>query len=864
MENRSLVGRAGSGLKDINFNPFYAISTVTRFLKSLSMPRSNKPDRTTKSPVKKDDQEEMGIIRINDYDSAEEGPEFRSGSSSSNSSTGSVKQIPPVQEDEFFGPEKEEVKRLLLESGDTSGPVIAIWGPWGLGKTSLLKKLYNYDFEIRRHFQCFAWVYMPGAGDFETRNIMQSILLQLEPSMTKKIMEMSFLELTKQLHSLQQEKRCLIVLSGVRKRENWRMLSVALPPADRTKSKILLTTCERMFALEIADTAKEISPLNEEQSWQLFNRIVDISSHEDAEKTMKEIVVSRCKGSRLAIAILAGYRNSTTRTSSGGPTDQMTITSFVDDLKSDLKEDPTSVEDAVGEIVSLSYEKLRDKLKQCFLYLAHLPLEGELHVDDLCVRWVYEGLISEAEPNPMKVASHYLEELALRNLVQMLEEERGPKIGSFLCCKLHPLVGNFCQSEAKKVNGSKLTSVTVPRLPSDSKGYQIELSSDVESSRLRSLTFAGTFEPPPEIMTSKQLLLDFRAFVSLRVLEFYGVDFRGWNLPGLEIGGLTELWYLSFQRCYLENLHPSVGELSELKTLDLRVEPHCRMSVPNILWKLTELERLYFPVRFHCSDDHGSTTSKLRLTNMEKLQVLVNFNTRVCDVLDLVAMSKLREVGAVVEESHADLDSVLDTACGRVRRLSLQVRNFNCYSTAKRSALEKLLTCGRLRELHLEGYIRSLPQQITISKKLTEIVLSGAELEHDPMPVFGEITNLRSLTLCNDAYVGERMDCVHTGFGELRSLRINNLRKLHTWEVEQGAMPKLLSLSIEKCEKLVMLPAGLMSVAGLRELMIVSMPKKFGNRVQVLEGKEGEDVCKVNHVPRIIISSIQGSPEASI
>ncbi|KAL8048275.1 hypothetical protein ABFX02_07G053300 [Erythranthe guttata] len=762
----------------------------------------------------------------------------------------SMKHIPPttsplVEEDEFFGPEKEEItKKLLLpESGAPASGwahVISVWGPWGLGKTRLLKKLYN-DFEIRRQFQCFAWVYMP--ADFETRNIMQTIVVQLVPSMRKRVTKMSFLELAEELISLQLENKCLIVLSDVRDLKNWRMLSVAFPTADKTRTRILLTTREREFAERIGGDVLGISPLDDKQSWKLFERIIDISFNQHAKKTLKEIVTGRCKGSPLAIAILAGYLNNTDTSNSSN--------SEIDSLKSHLQDEQPDITHAVQKIVSISYAHLPDKLKECLLYLAHLPSEGELHLDDLYVRWIYEDTISKAEQNPMEVAEHYLEELALRNLVQMLEQEQdGPSIGTFLSCKLHPLVREFFTKigDADKVNTKEFMSVTVPRLPLNSRAYQL-----IDHPNLRSLTFAGTFEPPPEILTSKQLLVDFTEFYLLRVLEFYGIDFRGWDLPR-GIGQLIELRYLSFQRCYLEKLPSSIGELILLETLDLRVEPNCIMAIPNVLWKMTKLERLYFPARFQCADSNNNKkNNRLSLKNLGELQVLVNFDAQVCHVRHLQAMTKLEEMSAVVVESHIDLDAILDyTRSSLVRRLSLDVRNFNCYSENTRTVLAKLFGCEALVSLHLEGYIKKLPTDVALSYKLVEIVLSGSELESDPMPIFGQIANLRSLVLCKDAYVGTGMKCGRTSFGELRSLKLRSLRNLETWDVEEGAMPQLMILSIEKCARLEMLPAGLEYVARLRELKIVSMPPRFEERLQ---GEEGEDVRKVKQLPRIIICS---------
>ncbi|KAL3511590.1 hypothetical protein ACH5RR_024307 [Cinchona calisaya] len=93
-----------------------------------------------------------------------------------------------------------------------------------------------------------------------------------------------------------------------------------------------------------------------------------------------------------------------------------------------------------------------------------------------------------------------------------------------------------------------------------------------------------------------------------------------------------------------------------------------------------------------------------------------------------------------------------------------------------------------------------------MSSSLTEIVLSYSYLVQDPMPTLARFPNLWILVLHNRAFLGKQMVCSACGFCQLRHLRLLKLHELQTLIVEGGAMPKLLSLKIEGCNKLEGLP----------------------------------------------------------
>lgn len=177
----------------------------------------------------------------------------------------------PEEDNNLFGPEKEDIKKQLLTSEDeydkVSGPFITLWGPAGLGKTSLAKQIYD---EMRNQgvFQAFAWVSMSKA--LQPEKVMQLILAQLVPSCKKRVMETSYLEVMEELYTVQQEKKCLIVLCNLRDRAKWEALRMGFLVNGKAqiRSWVLLTTRDK--SMENVGRSFRITPLNEEQSRKLL------------------------------------------------------------------------------------------------------------------------------------------------------------------------------------------------------------------------------------------------------------------------------------------------------------------------------------------------------------------------------------------------------------------------------------------------------------------------------------------------------------------------------------------------------------------------------------------------------------------
>lgn len=728
---------------------------------------------------------------------------------------------------DFFKVTNTEHQRLLDDLLSSNNSVIAILGMGGTGKTFLAQYVYNSSI-VREHFDLRVWVSV--SMDLRPRRILEEMLLQVGVrSVSQSISKMETTELMEQLYKVQKGRRYLVVLDDVWSLDAWNTIRPVLPQ-DHNGSSVIITTRVKESVPPFS-CIYEKSFMTEDESWTLMAIASQIPDRHDTK--FREIglqILEQCGGIPLSIIVVSNLLKG----------------KKLDDWKLVLHnlEQPQNLDDRIEDIMGLSYDNLPTHLKPCFVYLGHYPSDQDILVDSLYLLWMAEGLIStKGVPNlsNFDIAENYFKELVDRCMVMVQNEEewnaQRPK-----SCRIHDLLRDLCIKKGKEEEFLKVvdsvrekeTSFTSPRLAvylnthDDIDRVSLETP---ETKTIRSLLLFKTQENskwPSEIA-------DLKEFRYLRVLDFNEVNFLVQKLPK-NIDKLVYLRYLSFRGCYIMEFPSSFRNFPFLETLDLRVIETCRMTIPNVLRKLTSLRHLYFPVMFQIArgtqDDH-----KLRLDSLTRLEILENFDANLCDVADLQQLQKIQVFSGVADGNNEDLEKIINFLNENVkspRQTSLLVKKFDCYSKKRFSILENLLDCHALHALEIEGFLGELRllEGIGVTSNFTKMVFNESEFGQDTMQILGKLPNLSSLVLCNDAFVGKTMVCSETSFPQLRSLKLAMLQSLETWEVDSRAMPNLTVLTIEQCEKLQMLPIELSGRQTLREIKIGSMPQKFQENVR--------------------------------
>ncbi|KAL6279692.1 hypothetical protein ACE6H2_016573 [Prunus campanulata] len=762
---------------------------------------------------------------------------------------------PHVVERDVVGLE-DDVKMLAMQllKEEKCFEVVSIWGMAGSGKTTIAKQVYHHD-EVRRYFDCFAWVCI--SQRCQGRDILEQILIKLSSAtkeQRKEIGQMKKDEIAEKLCTIFRERKCMVVLDDIWTCEAWNSLKVGFPIKEETKSRMLLTTRNKVVASHADENGllHQPRPLDDDESWELFEKIAisrsdHTNSETNAKKELGRKMLQHCAGLPLAISVLAGLL---ARKGTVGEWEAVYNKVNVIIRRGTDQEYRGEEYEGTLWVLALSYDNLPYRIKPCFLYLSQFPEDYEIQVKRLTQLWIAEGFISSASSETMEdVAYNCLSELVERCMVQVGKTGSTKKAKT---CRLHDLMRDLCVLKAKEENfliivpfSTSIATSTTPTGNLRRLAIHVDRGSSESAPRrhergdhLRSLLY---FVPRYFFHCNKELIRSmFKDFKFLRVLKLE--DILGVELPS-SIGNLLHLRFLSLKNSNMKRLPSSVSKLIYLQTLDLRWDHWAEVEIPNVFRNMGQLRHLYLPSKHRLS-------VKLSLATLLNLQTLVNISSGDCVLNGLAHLTSLRKLFVKVRRDSENLEEILTCTSIILNRL----QSLSVYSNDDTKVpLTILLSCRDIYKLQLHAPIVELPEKLHNYPNLTKITLRGAHLKQDDIEILQTLRSLRILFLDNFGTLGTFPDtlvCSAGGFCYLEFLSLCGLSGLKEWRVENGALPSLCRLYIDDCSLLEAIPEGLQYVTALKELAIGWMPDTFCSRLR--EG--GVDFYKVQHVPTVKFS----------
>ncbi|XP_065018436.1 disease resistance protein RPM1 [Musa acuminata AAA Group] len=779
---------------------------------------------------------------------------------------------PVREEDDNIYREQRKILFQLLTDETSTRTVISVWGMGGVGKTTMVDKVYGNQ-EIENRFDCKIWVTVSKSCRIEhsMRRILKE-LLDADQSDHDSNGSSDLNRLQEDVCSILQEKRYLLILDDVWSGELSSYVQRALPDNNRG-SRIVITT--RLN--EVASTSEERHRLklrkieDEGQAFDLFCR--EVFWHADDRRCPKHLetvgrnIVRKCQGLPLAIVAVA-------RLMSLKGTTEAEWQRVYKKLSWEFANNPSL--DNLKHVLNLSYDDLPSYLKNCFLYCSVFP-DYKIKRKKLIRLWIAESFVQDRETQTVEeVAEEFLEELVHRSMLHGVQRN---SFGRVRRCGMHGLMRELTLPTARKENfsmvwkesessgglGCEARRLSVHDYAANSALFHMDFS------RIRSLL---VFKHDSSLTTLLKTVS--RNARYLRVVDLESADMD--KVPDVFMD-LINLHYLGLRKTKVKRLPDSIGRLRNLQTLDLRYT-----KIEKLPKGISQLRKLRYLLALRLNDrsrrsfefvSHVKAPGGLGLQNLTSLQHL-----------DIAAdeESSMRQLGYLTQLKVLIVSKVKGVHCPLLsasvsHMTSLYKLSITAYDEKEVLQLQDLGHCFQnLQKLHVQGTVVGpvvvqeqrcagmrrgreggvvaggglhvhdsplLPPSFrSLGERLRELCLGWSGLKEDPLPALCHLHNLSVLFL-RQAYHGLQLRFKEGWFPNLQELHLLHLPYVNRMVIEKGSMKSLRLLQMEGLSELMLLPKGIEHLTSLHKLYLSECNNFFLYAIQEDQRK------RVDHIPNI-------------
>nr|XP_034928301.1 LOW QUALITY PROTEIN: probable disease resistance protein At4g27220 [Populus alba] len=530
---------------------------------------------------------------------------------------------------------KEAFKQIMKALKDDKVNMIRLYGMGGVGKTTLVKEVSRRAKEQ----QLFDEVLMATVSQNPNVTDNQD---QIADSLDLKFIKESKGGRANELWQRLQGKKMLIVLDDVWKDIDFQEIGIPIGD-DNRGCKILLTTRNQELCSYLACQQKVLlSPLTEIEAWALFKGNAGLSDEDfDLNRVAKE-VARKCQGLPLALAAVG-------RALKGQSKNEWKLASK--NLKKSQSRHMENVDDRSNPYacLKLSFDYLKhDETKFCFLLCCLFPEDYSIPIEDLTRYAVGYGLHKDAESIEDAREQVYAEMKALKDRCMLLGTESEENV------KMHDLFREVAIDIATKEYGFMVSA---------GNGWK-SVNNSVTTISLMGNKLA-------ELPEGLGLNVPERFFEGMKAIEVLSLEGGCLSLQSLQFStnlqslllrsceckdliGLRELQrleILGFMWCSsVEELPDEIGELKELRLLDLTDCDNLRRIPVNLIGRLKKLEELLIgDASFKgwdvvgCDSTEGMNASLTELSSLSHLAVLsLKIPTVECIPRDFVFPSLLK------------------------------------------------------------------------------------------------------------------------------------------------------------------------------------------------------------------------------
>ncbi|XP_047320207.1 disease resistance protein RPM1-like [Impatiens glandulifera] len=707
----------------------------------------------------------------------------------------------------------------MLNVGDKDLFIVTVVGMGGVGKTTLVRKVY--ESLSKEDFECQAWITVSQSFTCLEllRDSLKSFMEKTKEVRNEEIDKMNVTQLIDKLKIYLQQKKYIIVFDDIWSVEAWDQVRFAFPCCSRG-SRIIFSTRNGDIAssTEITNRMFNLNPLFDKESWTLFcmkafrgdkyKSVCPEEMHDISWSLMK-----KCGGLPLAIVVLGDLLAKR----------EKHVLEWQKVLESlSPKTRIISGLERLERICLLSYNDLPNHLKCCILYTSMFPEDYVITRSRLIRLWVSEGFVEDRPGGYTReeVAEGYLNELVNRSMIQIVLKDNFNRVKT---CQLHDVLRDVLQRKSRDesfsivLNDENLlqSSEKIHRVAiyenfhrQTPKGAKISLFTG-----LRSLLLFGISEDVIDNVNGNGILLKTYLYGcrSLRVVELERVPLI--DFPE-ELTELIHLKHLSLRgNINIKDIPDSIRKLRYLEILDLQ-----SCDIKYLSQRILDLKNLR-QLRF------SSVKVPSGIGKLSKLEKLIGFevdqkNVNVVEEIGILTNLKSLAVLKVNEQNWTHLSPTLE----KLTRLTALYLSSHEATANIDEGLS--LTCSspplHLQRLYLTANLQRLPSWIIELRYLGKLVLLHSRLENDPLRALQGLENLVVLHFLEESYLGEELSCDIGSYPKLKELHLSGLAFLKRIVFSEGAMPKLRDLEFKRCPSLEKVPRtkylSLVEIPGIVEL----------------------------------------------
>jgi disease resistance protein RPM1 len=753
-----------------------------------------------------------------------------------------------VSDEELVGIEENRSKLTeWLATDEEESTVITVSGMGGLGKTTLVKNVY--DREKAKFPDAHAWIVVSQAYDVvdllgrllsEIRRHTEKLSSTLSPVVAGG--KENVYELTEAIKKTLQDRRCLVVLDDVWDKKAYTQMCSAFQGVQG--SRVIITTRKEDVA-SLAPLRRRLllQPLGRAESFKLFcSRAFHNIPYRNCPPELQTVavaVVERCHG--LPLAIVSSGSLMSTKLLTGDAWNQM-----YNRLQSELRDN-----DHVQAILNLSYHDLPGDLRNCFLYCSLFPEDYAMPRESLVRMWLAEGFATQKDNSstPEEVAEWNLMELIGRNMLEVVERDELNRVST---CKMHDIVRDLALAVAKEERfGSANDQGEMMRMDREVRRFSTSGWTDgntaaagVEFPRLRTVISLSAASSSANMISS---VLSGSSYLTVLELQDSAIN----QVPA-SIGNLFNLRYIGLRRTNVQSLPDTVEKLSNLQTLDIK-----QTRIEHLPPGIVKVDKLRHLLADRFADEKQTefryfigVEAPEMISNLQELQTLETAHASKDLSLQLKKMSKLQTVW--IDNINASNCKDLFDALSNMPLLSSLLLSASdekeIFSFQALKPVSKMLHRLIIRGGWADGTLKC-PIFQGHGKYLRYLALSWCDLgKEDPLQqLAAHVPDLTYLSLNRVSSAGILVlsaDC----FPQLKTLVLKNMPNVQQLVIEKRAIPCIDGIYIVSLQGMSIVPQGIESLRSLKKLWMLHLHRDF-----MAQWIQNQMHYRMKHVPELRI-----------